>query len=393
MNLWKYKKPIIPLPYHYYYFTVVIIGLIGFFDSVYLSVSHFRNYTDMGYQSFCAISRAINCDTVSQSPYSIFLGVPVPVWGVLGYAFFLTLLGFAWSKKSLKKRAWTLLLLIAVIFSVYSIVLAAISTFQIHSYCIMCIVSYAVNLALLYFTWMIRNRFQCESILTSIKLDLNYLLSFPKIITLLMAIFLAIILGLLIFFPKYWHLPSPSLSENVPTGVTEEGHPWIGAQNPDLTIIEFTDYQCFQCKKMHFFLRRLIENNPDKIRLVHRHFSMDHIINPLVDQPYHSGSAKMAILAIMATEKQKFWEMNDLLFKISGQKVVVDVQFLVEEIDLDFSEAQNAFRNPKLWKKLKKDIHDGIEYGLTGTPGFVVNDQLYVGQIPPEVLRNHINNQ
>ncbi|MBU4035957.1 MAG: hypothetical protein KKA35_05965, partial [Proteobacteria bacterium] len=42
-------------------------------------------YTDIGYESFCAISKAINCDTVSQSPYSVFLGVPLAIWGVAGY--------------------------------------------------------------------------------------------------------------------------------------------------------------------------------------------------------------------------------------------------------------------------------------------------------------------
>jgi uncharacterized membrane protein len=62
---------------------------------------------DMGYQSFCAISQALNCDTVSQSPYSILFNVPVPVWGVFGYAFFLILLMFAWPQSALHKRVWT----------------------------------------------------------------------------------------------------------------------------------------------------------------------------------------------------------------------------------------------------------------------------------------------
>ena len=69
--------------------------MAGLVDSVYLSISHYRVYTDIGYKSFCAISRTINCDTVSQSPFSIFLDVPVPVWGIIGYTFFLLLVAFA----------------------------------------------------------------------------------------------------------------------------------------------------------------------------------------------------------------------------------------------------------------------------------------------------------
>jgi uncharacterized membrane protein len=143
----------------------------------------------MGYQSFCAISQALNCDTVSQSPYSILFGVPVPVWGILGYAFFLILLMFAWPQSAQRKRVWTLLFLISLGFTVYSLVLAGISTYRIHSYCIMCILSYAVNLLLLYFTWIVRNRFQCEPILKAIALDIRYLLNYPRTIIPITSVF------------------------------------------------------------------------------------------------------------------------------------------------------------------------------------------------------------
>jgi len=81
-KFFKRKRPIQPLPFAVYYYTVLSIGLIGLFVSTYLSYSHYRVYTDVGYKSFCAISKAINCDTVSQSAYSIFWGLPVPVWRI-----------------------------------------------------------------------------------------------------------------------------------------------------------------------------------------------------------------------------------------------------------------------------------------------------------------------
>jgi uncharacterized membrane protein len=103
--------------------------------------------------------------------------VPVPVWGIIGYGFFLTLLIFAWPSKAEKKRVWTALFGVAAAFSAYSIILAVISTYRIQSYCIMCILSYAVNLALLFLTWLVRKRFQCEPIFKAFKLDVGYLLT------------------------------------------------------------------------------------------------------------------------------------------------------------------------------------------------------------------------
>lgn len=390
MGFRQHKKQITPLAYHWYYLPAVIVALTGFVDSIYLSISHYRNYTDMGYQSFCAISRAINCDTVSQSPYSIFLGVPVPVWGVMAYGFFLFLLAFAWLKKGHRKRVWTLLMLISLAFSIYSVVLAFVSSYYIHSYCIMCILSYGVNLALLFYAWIIRKRFACESFFSAIKLDILYLFDFSKVTISVTTTFAASALLMALAFPPYWHMNPPVLSKNTPTGV-EDGHPWIGSEHPELIITEFTDYQCFQCKKMHYFLRQLIEEHPDKIRLIHRHFPMDHTINPLVKEPFHTGAAKLAMLAIFATEKGKFWEMNDYLFSLSKDIEALNMHNIAENTGIEFTDMRYAFSDQWLWNILWKDIKDGIKvYQLTGTPAFIINGQTYVGQIPADILRPYL---
>ena len=120
--------------------------------------------------------------------------------------------------------------------------------------------------------------------------------------------------GLVADFPPYWEFHPPRADAAIPAGVTAEGHPWIGAEHPVLEITEFTDYQCFQCRKMHLYLRELIARYPDKIRLVHRNYPMDHEFNPIVKEPFHSGSGRMALLAIHAAASGSFWELNDLLF-------------------------------------------------------------------------------
>ena len=389
-GFFKQKQPITPLPYPYYFLPVVIITLIGLFDSVYLTVSHYRNYVDIGYQSFCAISQAFNCDTVSQSPYSILWGVPLSVWGMLGYSFFLILLGFAWHPAANQKRVWTLLMLIALGFSAYSLVLAYISAYLIGTHCIMCILSYAASMALLFYTWLIRNRFGCEPIFKAFKLDIQYLLDFSKASTSIVSAFGGMAVIMILAFPAYWNLEPPAISKDVSTGVTKAGHPWIGAENPELTIVEFSDYRCFQCKKMHFYLRRLIDANPDKIRLVHRHFPMDHTINPIVNEPFHPGAAKFAIISLFALEKGKFWEMNDVLYDIPRQVREINLRYFAKKTEIEFDEIRHVFQDKRLWEKLIVDISDGLKYELTGTPGFVINDQVYAAHIPPEILRAYL---
>ena len=387
----KTKRQIEPLPFSVYFWTVAALAIAGLLDSVYLAVSHYRVYTDIGYQSFCAISRSINCDTVSQSPFSIFIDVPVPVWGIIGYTFFLLFLPITWKYKAEKKPVWTLLFSISLLFSAYSVVLALISSLLIHSYCAMCILSYAISFMLLFYTYLIRKLYGIKGFADNLKRDITCLWEDKKRgIALFVPFALGIIL-VLIYFPVYWSFDAPVFSADIPHGITEDGHPWIGAENPKLEIIEFADYQCFQCNKMHFFLRQALAKYPERIRVVHRHFPMDHEINPLVKSPVHIGSAKLAMLSIYAATQKRFWQMNDILFSIARVKPEIDIQALAKQVGLDERKLSRSFHNRKIRYKLKKDILDGIKMGVRGTPSFVIDGKVYQGQIPPEILKRALD--
>ncbi len=388
MNTAKIRKC---YPFPVYLWATVLLAAAGLADSIYLAISHYRVYADIEYRSFCAISKAINCDTVSQSPFSIFLSVPVPVWGVIGYTFFLLFLFMAGNRAAQKKRIWSLLFLVSLAFSISSIVLAAISTFYIHSYCIMCIVSYGINFLLLYYVWIIRERFTAAGIREELKADIGFLWHKRVLTT---TVFGPVSLGfvlVLAFYPNYWQFDPSELPIAAHTGITEEGYPWIGAEHPELVITEFADYQCFQCKKMHFFLRQLIGRHPDKIRLIHRHFPMDQQFNPLVKDRFHVGSGEMALLAESAQTEDKFWQMNDVLFKMAGHVDYIDMKKLAQRTGVDYGKLIYATTNGMNRYRVKHDIAIGLKLGITGTPGYLIDGKVYLGQIPAEIISSVLN--
>jgi uncharacterized membrane protein/protein-disulfide isomerase len=389
----KKAKSLEPLPFPVYFWTIFLLSAAGLANAAYLSISHYRVYTDIGYRSFCAISKAINCDTVSQSPYSIFLGLPVPIWGIVGYLFVLLLLGLARHKDAANKRIWSIILLVALAFSVYSVILALISTFIIHSYCIMCIGSYAISFLLVFYTWIIRKRFGASGLINGLKQDFEFLKHKKLWCLSLFTSFFAGLLLTAVLFPAYWQFSPPLLSAAMSVGTTGEGHPWIGAGKPALTITEFADYQCFQCKKMHFFLRQLVAEHPDKIRLVHRHFPMDHEYNPIVKEPFHVGSGKMALLAIYATARDRFWEMNDILYENAGSKKALNLKELADRIEIDYRELAGSIQDQAVLYKLYRDIWKGLKLEIAGTPAYLIDDKVYLGQIPTEILKNAIKSE
>lgn len=383
----KPVKQIKALPYPFYRLALLILALLGLADSVYLAVQHYQVHTDMTHRSFCAISKSINCDTVSQSVYSIFFGVPFAFWGCIAYIFMLVMVILVKDRSEKSVRIWTFIFLASWVFVAYSIALAIVSTFFVKSYCIMCIGTYIINGLLLYLSWLTVRRFTKIGMINEIWQIFRYLAFFKKPMFPILVIFGAIAICMMLFFPPYWRSEPPTLSPDIPHGITETGHPWIGAEEPTLTIIEYTDYQCFQCRKLHYFLRQLVNQYPDKLRLVHINFPMDDAINPLVGEPYHVGSAVLAMVTEYALLDDNFWEVNDLIFNMIAEgKTSFSGEDLAEVTGIPLDKINQIVQHPYFINKIYADVIKGIEIGVTGTPSYVIDGVLYEADIPPDIL-------
>lgn len=377
------KKRIIPMPYGYYWWPVFILALLGFADSINMSYSHLRVYTDITYSSFCAISKAANCDTVAQSTYSILFNLPVPVWGVLGYSFLIILIILA--KRTMKM--WTIIFLISIFFSIYSIYLGFVSYKYIHSFCLMCFLSYVVSFAFSYCSWIILQRFYENNILVSIKLDYKYSIENIKKLIFVFLPFACICSSLFLVYPTYWNMEPLVLTSEINTGFTKNGNPWIGALNPDITIVEFTDYECFQCKKMHRYLRDLIDQYPDTLRLVHRHYPMDAKFNDIiVKKGMHYGAGYLSLIAIHAAEEGNFWKVNDLLYDFNIDHSI-NLSEISQKTGYSIEELKSAVVSSKYRKILQFDILTGAKMRITGTPTYLIEGKLYKGFIPKDIFQ------
>jgi protein-disulfide isomerase len=251
----------------------------------------------------------------------------------------------------------------------------------------MCIVLHAVNLLLLFYAWIVRKRFSTAVLVRDTKEDIRFLWKNRTRNMAALSLFIVAVIGIWIFYPVYWHFQAPSLSDQIPSGMTESGHPYIGAESPALEIMEFADYQCFQCKKMHFFLRQLVTEHADKLRLIHRHYPMDHTINPIVKEPFHEGSGIMALIAISAMRMNNFWPVNDYLFGVAGKTEVIDLRELAEKTNLNVEALKQTMNDPKTQTELRRDIWKGNKLKITGTPAFVIGGEVYLGHIPPEIIK------
>lgn len=285
-------------------------------------------------------------------------------------------------------KLWSLLLVLGLAYSISALVFAYISTVKIHSYCILCILSYFISFSLLFYSWIIWRHFGQEGFFTSFNQSFG--IAFSRFgFKIFIVIFVIIIISLKIFIPHYWDYAVPISNKTTQTGVTENGHPWIGAAEPEIIIEEFTDYQCFQCYKMHFVLRRLIGQYPNKVRLIHRHYPIDNEFNKYVAPiPYHVGSGRLALLSIAASKQGKFWQVNDFIFsELRNKQTSFDLRTLAEKTDLIFDKLVEDIQTPQTLKALENDIKAGLRHEIRGTPTYVINNKVYTGFIPSEIIK------
>ncbi|MBW2490372.1 MAG: thioredoxin domain-containing protein [Deltaproteobacteria bacterium] len=107
----------------------------------------------------------------------------------------------------------------------------------------------------------------------------------------------------------------------------------------------------------------MLENNTGKVKLVFKNFPLRR----------HKYAMEAAIAALAADKHGKFWKFHDQLFlehnKLSDQKI----REIARNLGFNSEEFEKMMKNPKFMAKIQKDILDGQQAGITGTPTIFVN--------------------
>jgi protein-disulfide isomerase/uncharacterized membrane protein len=348
----------------------------GLGSAVELTRIHVDVHTDPKATSFCSIARAVNCLNVAESPYSIFLGVPVSVWAIIGE---LALLLAAVTALATKKKIGS-----GVLFWGASIGVAVgawlsyVSAFRIGSLCILCSVLEAANIVILVMATL---HFKARSTSPDRLLlaDMGFAVSRWRLTFPAFVLGVAGLIALIALYPPYWKTLEPHGPGGLPHGVTGEGHAWIGATRPEVVIEEFTDFQCPFCRTAHARVRALVAAYPTSVRLVHRDFPLDHHCNPSVETPYHRAACDLALAARCAGRQRRFWEMADLIFERGKREGGPNPEALAFRLGLDRGRFETCMKSDDTRRMLRRDIEEGLSRHLEGTPAYFIDGQRISG--------------
>jgi uncharacterized membrane protein len=375
-----------PGPVRGWRIAFLVLCTVGLCFQADLARLHVNVHTDPDYQSYCAMSERLNCETVASSDSAVFLDLPLAVWGLLAY---LAMGGLAaWGLRArLRVPTWPFGLLFgaSLFATALSVYLYYISHYIVGSICIVCVGSYIVNLLLLAVAFLELRRCRVGA-LRALVVEWRSLAARPGSFVGFATTFVGLAVALWIGVPRYWKVELPSGHRGEVGDRTAEGHPWLGARFPVLDIVEYSDYQCPHCRRGHEEVRALVQRHPDAVRLVHRNYPLDHHCNPNVHQPFHPWSCAYARLAFCAGEQGKFWPANDYLFMQGRRRQAVGPGELASSIGADAALMSECADSERARRAVESDMTAGRALGIRGTPTFVIDGKSYPGRIPPDVI-------
>ncbi|MCX2722496.1 DsbA family protein [Roseibium salinum] len=155
----------------------------------------------------------------------------------------------------------------------------------------------------------------------------------------------------------------------------------LGNPEGSVTLVEFFDYNCGYCKRAHADMVRLIEEDPD-LRVVLKEF-------PVLGQG--SVEAAQVAVAVNSIAPEKYGEFHEALLLSRGQANRDSALKAATGIGIDQDELLAAMTTDEAGQTIEEVYSLANRLGLTGTPSYVVGDEVVMGAIGYDQLREKLD--
>jgi thiol-disulfide isomerase/thioredoxin len=145
---------------------------------------------------------------------------------------------------------------------------------------------------------------------------------------------------------------------------------WEGAENADVTLVQFFDYGCGYCRGALPDIERLLKDDP-KLRVVYREFP---ILGP--------GSESAARTSLAAAKAGKYAEFHRAVYA-AGPPDPATVAQIADRLGV----ARTAATDPAIQTELEANFTLTSALGLRATPAWVVGNQILSGAVGYDALK------
>ncbi len=379
---------------------ILALSLPGLAVSLYLTWLYQQILTgDLSEFSICDFSRHVSCGAVSASPWAEWFAVPIAWFGAMVYLLWMCLAILGLKGKN-APAARALIFLSAMTAVAIDLRLGYIMAFQIRSLCLLCLLTYILNLFILFLSWHTMPVPRSRHLLRGLAAihPLRPRAEYPLLIV------LHVVAGLSLAGAERLRVTVAKSTANFNAvafshfsataprfEVDTSQDPYLGGKNAPLTIVEFSDFQCPYCRKAHLMLQALLPSYADEVKFVFKNLPLGIDCNPLLKARYgrdvHPSACTLARLGEAAHRQHRFWALHDLIFRrqpqFEGKKLSEDALLrLAEAAGLDINRLKIDLEDPGIDRAVSADVQEAYRAGIHATPTFLFNG-LKIEGMPP----------
>jgi protein-disulfide isomerase len=154
--------------------------------------------------------------------------------------------------------------------------------------------------------------------------------------------------------------------------------PVAGNKDGDVTLVEFFDYNCGYCKHAFNDVQTLIKED-GKLRVVFKDI-------PILSE----SSFTAARYALAAGRQNKYWEFHQAMMQHNGGISEESLQSIGKDIGLDVEKMKKDAQDPEIRAQIESNLALARDIGISGTPGFVINDAVLRGAYGIDAMRKTV---
>lgn len=151
----------------------------------------------------------------------------------------------------------------------------------------------------------------------------------------------------------------------------------LGNPQGDVTVIEYFDYQCPVCRRVHPTIKQLAEDD-EGIRIIHKHWPV-----------FGAASVYASRLALAARWQDRYEEVHNAFMSIPGRLDEDKIRKAATSAGLDLAAAERSLdeRAAEIDEALSQASAQAAFLRLQGTPGFVIGSYLIPGGLDLDTLK------
>lgn len=167
--------------------------------------------------------------------------------------------------------------------------------------------------------------------------------------------------------------------------ILNDGYSYVGG-NPegDVTMVEFIDYRCGYCKKAHAEVAQLLKTDGN-IRFIIKEL-------PILGEE-SVLAARFAVAIKQIADDETYKAVSDALMEMRGAVSLAALRRLAETYGLDTAEVEKQMDSDAVTQVLAKTRELAKALQISGTPAFVLEDQLLRGYLPYSDLKKIVDDK